>query len=293
MKLFVPREGYVEDHHERLCRSAVVTLLSLLGHDSVDWPDMERDADRAARLVNADACFFTLRNPSCCPKWRLADVRLDVLKIQLVADFHYSRNLDDFAGADLLLLRYPTAIARARTMPGVDKIRAFDWLPHAVDPRLIPVNDGQRVAKIASIGIRNNYYPARTRAGAQLAAAGLLAEHNTDIKPVLPLADYYRELSAHEGGLACGSVFRFPVAKHVEIPAAGCLLFTDAPPGIERYLPDHLYVKYGRDDVVEKARSLLGTLEGKAMAQAAREHVASKHSIEARARELAQMSDAL
>jgi hypothetical protein len=296
MRIFVPREDVVWGReHEDLVRNVVATLLTILGHEVFDWPDEVRNLDRAICVLSADAIFLTLCNPKSKPRWALCDVHLDVPKIQLVGDFHYETTLDSYAGADLLLLRYPTAVARACEM-AQRGIRNVTWLRHSFAPEAVPATAAleARCPRVAVIGnLVESYYPTRLYATRALRDNDLAFVYDAVANPVKSLTDYFGMLATCEAGLSCGSIFGFPVAKTVEIPAAGGLLFTDDPIGTDEYLPRDLYVTYNVDNVVDKAKALLGTAELRERAQRARKYVYQHHTHSARAEELRSLLAAL
>lgn len=147
---------------------------------------------------------------------------------------------------------------RARVDYEKSKLKGKQWLPFSVHPSwIVPTIDEREFAVgFAGTIVPRSNYPVRNLAIETLAKAGLLKR---------PLGwqygeSYMRWWQRVPIGLTCTAVYGIDNAKHLIIPAAGCLLLTDGTPGTPLLFPGDAYEIYKRDcsdlvQIVERLRA--------------------------------------
>ncbi|UCC72586.1 MAG: glycosyltransferase family 1 protein, partial [Gemmatimonadota bacterium] len=238
-----------------------------------------------------------------------------LVRVGYESDFHYATDATHYHGLDLLLVRAYSAVGQARFLPGGLDLRRIRWLPfclsrpasqrlQAAPPLTAHALEQQvrdrtmRIPRAVATGVvAHEVYPRRTAAIKALVAAGLC-----DVVPgYLPEEAYYDKLRRYQFAITCSSKWSLDVAKHIEIPAAGCVLLTDGlsdgldyllPGGSQAQDPPCQYIRYtDGDDVVDIVRELCDwdPLQLIAVASAAQEQVRQRHTFDARVRELGRL----
>jgi len=303
VKIIVPVPFKIE-YNDHLHYGFLFGALRLCGHEVIPYGpgararggealayDAARPMSETLRCLGADAIFSRdIDHPWI--GWEDAK-KAGVLMVAYECDMHYRKNLQLFAGTDLLLVRAARAERSARGMRGYNKIGAVRWLPFSFDPSLVPPREGSRRESVYFAGARAWWaYPSRSEAIDALLGAGMLSPESA-IDKYQPMKQYYAALTKHALGLTCGSIFSLTVAKHLEIAAAGAILLTDGPYGLDRLIPAQWWLRYDPSTVVEQVRQIIldpGLMEGwTEAAAAARAYCYAHHTDARRAMELGEM----
>lgn len=189
------------------------------------------------------------RVPWLRPEW-IARIKRPRAIIEV--DFCYEENEYWYEAA-----QFDGVFFRARVDYERSKLKGREWLPFSVHPSWVVPSIESREFAVGFAGTimpRSNY-PVRNLAIETLTAAGLLKR---------PVGGQYGESymkwwQTVPVGLTCTATPRVDNAKHLIIPAAGCVLLTDGTPGTQMLFPREVYEIYKPDcsnlvDIVTRLR---------------------------------------
>ena len=238
------------------------------------------------RELGADL-FVTMGSNSLWLGWH--DVSCP--KASLFTDFHYLKHLRDFSGCDILFVRARRFVKDAESLGGRGDLGRIEWLPFSYDQELMEKASEamkRRWLVFFAGSSAGEHYPIRSSAVAALRSAGLLSRDSA-VGVYHHLGEYYARMKRNLFGLTCSSRWRVNVAKHIEIPAAGAVLLTDAGPedGMGRLLPEELYVRYTPENVVDVVRRMVEEPEmAEEIGHQAQKHCEEHHTDKVRAKEM-------
>lgn len=302
-KVLIVRGG-VRDrsrYNYRLHEGFFESAFSFLGYDIVHYGtpahgtrhgpyDSYANVNDVVKAVKPSFCLgIELNDPLY-----LQQVR-GVPRVAYVCDIHRLQDVGMLAGVQLLLVRAQRFESWVRKLPGGNKIKQVTWLPFSVDMKAVdrvPEPKEREAKVILAGGHRNEPWPVRHQSMVALLKAGLLSLRSTcKVGQRYFNDDYFKIVKSCVLGLACSTRWKLNPAKHVEFPACGTALMTDGSPGMERFLPKELYIKYTVENVVQTVRSIVTDpvrmAEVRAMGKQSSDYIRSHHTNEIRARELA------